>query len=128
MGARKDRQDPPRRSVLERIVPFQATIDLQAKLNKRRRARDEEANSRTITEVLEPPRTRQIARTNPCPDLEKSSGRQSVPIIVPAGSSALLAQDPNAYINQKLEEFRRQFVGHTPGSGVENQSIFNPAI
>ena len=40
----------------------------------------------------------------------------------------LLAQDPNAYIDQKLEEFYRQFAGCNPGSVLENQSIFSPAI
>ena len=70
-----------------------------------------------------------MARTDPCLNLkEKSSGRQLVPIMVSAGSSVLLAQDLNAYIDQKLEEFRRQFAGYNLGSTVENQSIFNPAI
>ncbi|KAL5555505.1 hypothetical protein UlMin_037741 [Ulmus minor] len=39
-----------------------------------------------------------------------------------------MALNPNAYIDQKLEEFRRQLVGQGPGSVVENQSIFSPAI
>lgn len=40
----------------------------------------------------------------------------------------LIAQDPNAYIDQKLEEFRRHFAGHNSGSAMENQSIFSPTI
>ena len=61
MGVRKDKQDPPRRFVHERIDPVQPTADLRARLNKKRRDRDEEANSRTINEVLEPPRIQRTA-------------------------------------------------------------------
>ncbi|KAL5558557.1 hypothetical protein UlMin_034768 [Ulmus minor] len=39
-----------------------------------------------------------------------------------------MVKDPNAYIDQKLEEFRRQLVGHGPGSTMENHSIFSLAI
>ena len=46
----------------------------------------------------------------------------------PAESSILLAQDPIAYIDEKLVEFCQQFMRSMPGNAAENRLIFSLAI
>ena len=129
MGTWTEKPVPLRHFVHERLAPPHTVTNLHIRVNKKRRIRDEDATSRTATEALGAPNLWRMARTDPCPNTQGGlRGHWSAPIEVPAKSSALLAQDSTAYIDQKLEEFRWQFAGYNPGSTAENQSIFSPMI
>ena len=129
MGTRKEKLGPLRRFAHEQLATSHTVIDLQTKLNKKKRIGDEEATSRTVMEALGAPNPRRMAQTDPSLNTRwKLCGHRSGPIEVPAESNVLLAQDPTAYIDWKLEEFHRQFARYNPRSTTENQSIFSPAI
>ena len=116
MGTLTEKPVPLRCSMYEWLALPHTITNFCIRINKKRRIRDKEATSRTVTEALGAPNPRRMARTDPCPNTQGGlRGHRSTLIKVRVESRALLAQDPTAYIDRKLDEFRQQFVGSNPG-------------